>query len=263
MASHFSCIGFPVPDMPTYWALARQAAKAGERLPAPDGTALVQWAVGAGPELWAQIDRAGEVIGATPFFSTGITYRMAVTGSGEAPEEPMDGWIDGWIEPAEDDEPFSGAFPLRVDLIDYSLVRPRLSEFPRIHRVELVALAHEVDLYPDETAYTRSKEEIYQLPMQAFVSAAHFSVDDPSGVEESTAMASGYVDGSRLLTNLATEVPFWWIRFTTKGITLHVFADREMFQDEPRTGNVLSGSFWLLGRLQDERTTAPHFARTE
>ncbi len=249
MASHFSCVGFPVPDMTAYWALARKAATSGERLPAPDGTALVRWTVGAGPELWAQIDRSGEVIGVTPYFSTGITYRIAVTASGEAPEEPMDGWIDGWMEPTEDDEPFSGAFPLRADLIDFPLVRSHLGALPSIHHIELVALAHEVDLYPNESAYTSTPGETYQLPVQAFVSAPHFSVDDPSGVEESTALITGHVRESRLVTNTATGLPFWWIQLTTKEIPLHLFADHEMLQDEPHPGEVLSGSFWLIGRL--------------
>jgi len=237
--------------MPGYWALARKAAAAGERHPAPDGTALVRWSVGGGPEVWTQLDRDGEVIGATPFFATGITYRIAVTGSGEAPEDSLDGWIDGWMEPIEDDEPFSGAFPLRADLIDYPLVRSRIGTLPTIHHIELVALAHEVDLYPDESAYTRSTEETYRLPVQSFVSAAHFSVDDPSGIEESTAMVTGSVRESHLLTNAATGVSFWRIQLMTKGIPLNAFVDREMSQDEPRPGQVLSGSFWLLARIQD------------
>ncbi len=251
MGSHFSCIGFPVSDMPTYWSLAREAVAKGERLPIPDGSALVRWAAGSGPELWAQVDSAGEIAGLTPFFSTGVFHRIAVTGSGDAPEDPMDGWVDGWMEPTEEDEPFSGAFPLRVDLVDYALVRPRLVTFPSMHRVEVIALAHEVDLYPDAAAYAAAPGEIHRPPVQSFVSAAHFSVDDPSGLEEATALASGYVSESRLLVNPATEVPFWWIRVATTGVTLFVFAARELFSAEPRTGQVLAGSFWLVGRLQD------------
>ncbi len=248
MSSHFSCIGFPVKDMNAYWALARRAAAEGLRVQSPDGTAVTRWAVGAGPEIWAQVDETGEVIGATPFFSTGVAYRVAVTGSGEAPEEPMDGWIDGWMEPVEDDEPFSGAFPLRIDLIDYAVIRRRLVTFPAVHRVEMVALAHEVDLYPDEAAYAASSGEVYRLPIQSFVSAAHFSVDDPGG-EESTAVTSGYIREAHLLTNTATDVPYWWIQVTTRGITLHAFVDLETLPGEPRAGQVLSGSFWLVGRL--------------
>ncbi len=249
MPSHFSCIGFPVNDMAAYWVLARRAAKEGVRLAAPDGTGVVRWAVGVGPEIWAQIDDTGEVVGGTPFFSTGTSYRVAVTGAGEDPEQPMDGWIDGWMEPTETDEPFSGAFPLRVNLIDYPLVRPRLVSFPAIHRVEIIALAHEVDLYADETAYAAAPGEIYRLPVQSFVSTAHFGADEPTEFHESTALASGYVTEARVLTNAITETPFWWIRLLTQGVTLHAFSDREMLSAEPRAGQVLSGSFWLLGRL--------------
>ncbi len=249
MPSHFSCIGFPVKDMTAYWTLARQAAKEGASLRAPDGTALARWSVGGGPEIWSQIDQDGEVIGATPFFTTGIAYRVAVTGTGEAPGEPMDGWIDGWMEPAEDDEPYSGVFPLRVDLIDYAVARTQLVAFPVLHRVEIIALAHEVDLYANDAEYATSPGDVYRLPIQSFVSATHFSIDAPPEVEESTAMASGYVREVQLLTNAATEAPFWWIQLATQGVTLHAFVDRETLSSEPRVGQVLSGSFWLLGRL--------------
>lgn len=242
--------------MDAYWTLAERASREGERLPAPDGSALVRWSLkgfrpgsGQGPEIWAQVNAAGQVVGATPFFSTGITYRISVTGGGEDIEEPMDGWIDGWLEPAEDDEPFSGVFPLRVGLVDYTITKRRLNVFPTIQKVDLVALAHETDLFADKAAYDARPGDTYRLPVQSFVSAAHFGVDEPEPFKESTALASGYVSEASLLTNTVTQAPFWWIRLATQGVTLHVFADREVLGADPGAGQILSGSFWLLGRL--------------
>lgn len=262
MSSHFNCIGFPVRNIEGYWTLARRAAAEGNRIEFPDGSALVRWAIRStppptapqpnsdhGPEVWAQIDRSGEVVGATPFFSTGTSHRLAVTGAGEDPEEPLDGWIDGWMEPAEEDEPFSGVFPLRVGLVDYPVVRAKFASLPAIHRVEIVALAHEADLFPDDASYTTAPGDAYRLPIRSFVSAAHFGADDPVVFQESTALISGHLGGARMLTNPVSDVPYWWLQIVTTGVTLHAFADQETLGGEPKNGQILSGSFWLLGRI--------------
>lgn len=242
--------------MDAYRALARRAAAEGVRMTAPDGSMLARWAVGsprlgseqAGPEIWAQLDRSGEVLGATPFFSTGMPYRLAVTGIGEDPDEPLEGWIDGWLEPSEEDEPFSGAFPLRVNLVDFALARSKFTTFPTTHRVEIAALAHEADLYANEAAYAALPGEMHRLPVQSFVSTAHFAADEPAVFEEATALASAYITEARLLINPATEASYWWVQFTTQDVTIHAFADREVLAGEPQAGQIISGSFWLVGR---------------
>lgn len=253
MSSHFSTVGFSVRNMDEYWALAKRAAERGVRNPAPDGSALVRWAVDSGtsgPEIWTHLDRSGEIVGAVPFFSTGTAYRLSVTGTGDDPDEEMEGWVDGWIEPAEDDEPFSGAFPLRASLVNYALARSRLTTFPSVQRVELIALAHEADLFADEAAYARAPGDIYRLPVDSFVSSAHFGADaDDDAFREATALLSGRIGPARLFTNAVTSEAFWWVQVAVRGVTLHTFADRETLGAEPRPGQILAGSYWLLGRL--------------
>lgn len=252
MSSHFTCIGFPVEDMDAYWALARRAAAEGTRFPVPDGSALVRWTPGppsTGPEIWAQVAPGGDVTGATPFFATGAPYAIAITGVGEDPDEPLDGWIDGWLEPREVDEPFSGAFPLRTNLVDFALVRTRITTFPMPGRVEIAALTSEAELYDNESAYRAAPGEIYRPPVESFASAAHASVDDTPTFQEPTALASGRITQARLLINPGTESPYWWVQLSVRGVTLHVFADRETLGREPREGYILSGSFWLVGKM--------------
>ncbi|MDQ7843150.1 MAG: hypothetical protein QN141_02270 [Armatimonadota bacterium] len=250
MSSHFSAVGFPVRSMDEYWALARRAASSGVRDLAADGSALVRWTVDSGPEIWSTVNRAGEVTGAVPFFATGQRHKIAVTGTGEDPDDELAGWIDGWIEPTEDDEPYSGAFPLRVDLVNYAVTRTRLVRFPSVHAVELAALAHEADLYPDPQAYVNAPGEVYRVPLGSFVSSAHFAADEEvASFTEATGMLSAPIDWARLLTNPATGAPYWWMQVTIQGVRLHAFADRETLGGEPAAGRVLAGSFWMLGRL--------------
>jgi len=251
MSSHFACIGFPVSDMEGYWALARRAAAEGVRMETPNGGALVRWAVGADAEVWAQIDPAGDLVGATPFFSTNVLFKISVTGSGEDPEEHMDGWVDGWLEPSEEDEPYSGVFPLRISLVDFALSSRRLTRFPALHAVELAALAHEADLYDDEAAYKAAPGEVFRLPVQSFVSTAHSGVDEPQPFAEATALASGTIREATLMINPATDATFWRLALATQGVTLPAFVAPGDVTGPLRSGQILSGGFWLLGRLLD------------
>ncbi|HEY3247974.1 MAG TPA: hypothetical protein VGK88_06770 [bacterium] len=237
--------------MEGYWALARRAAAEGVRAETPAGGALVRWTAGNGPEVWAQVDPGGDVVGATPYLSTSGSFRISVTGSGEDPEERMDGWIDGWLEPAENDEPYSGVFPLRVNLVDFALSSRRLTTYPALHTVELIALAHEVDLYDDEAAYRAAPGEVFRLPVQSFVSTAHSSVDEPAPFAEATALASGIVRDAALLVNPVTDATFWRIALATQGVTLQACIAPADAGGPVRRGQILSGGFWLLGRLLD------------
>jgi len=260
--------------MDAYWALARRAAVEGTRLPVQDGSALVRWAPQnqhpltlpspagrgerVGPEIWAQVSETGEVIGATPFSRPvrpmpsplPASGRIpAVTGIGEDPEEALDGWIDGWLEPAEPDEPYSGAFPLRVSLLDFALVRSRITAFPTTRRVEIAALTHEAELYENETAYRTAPGDTYRLPLDSFASTAHAGIDDAGDFAEATALAGGRIAQARLLINPVSEVPYWWMQVSLRNATLHAFADRETLGKEPQAGNILWASFWLVGRM--------------
>lgn len=250
MSSHFACIGFPVQNMDAYWALARRAAQEGERVAAADGSALARWAPGVGVEIWAHLNPSGEVLGAIPFFSTGRPYRFSVTGTGDDPDEEMEGWIDGWLEPSEDDEPFSGVFPVRADLVNYAVTRTRMRTFPSLQRVELAALAHEADLFDDEAAYAQAPGDVYRVPLGSFTSSAHFGADeDEERFLESTALFSGPIVSAQGLVNPVTGARFWSMEIRPQGLPLHIFADEETLGGPPAPERILSGSFWLLAKL--------------
>lgn len=248
MSSHFSAIGFPVREVREYWSLAQRAARSGDRAAVAGGRTLVRWAPGGGPEIWAQCDAAGEALIATPFFASDDTYRIALTGSGPSDEEGFEGWVDGWLNPTEDDEPYSGVFPLRVDLVNYAVVRERLRA-AAVTALRLAIILHEATLYPDAGAYTAVQELSYRPPVQSFASSIHHSVEDPGGDADATALVTGYVAEAREMTNPASGATFWWMRIATTGVTLSLVADPETLPVEPRTGMVLSGSGWVLGEV--------------
>jgi hypothetical protein len=46
---------------------------------------------------------------------------------------------------------------------------------------------------------------------------------------------------------------FWWALVDTLGGTYDVVIDPELLPDSPRAGNILSGWFWLSGRIGVEK----------
>jgi hypothetical protein len=246
MSSHFTSIGFPVREIREYWALARRAAESGERMEIHGGRRLVRWAPGGGPEIWAQTNAEGEALVATPYFATDDTYRIAITGAGASDDEGYEGWVDGWLNPTEGDEPYSGVFPLRIDLVNYALREARLRP-NTVMGLRLIIILHEASLYPDARAYDAVKDVSYRPPVQSFTSSIHFGVDEPVEDADATALVTGHVIESREVTNVATGAPFWWIRIATAGVTVSAVADREVLPTDPRAGMVISGSGWVLG----------------
>ncbi|MDR7482120.1 MAG: hypothetical protein QN183_10040 [Armatimonadota bacterium] len=249
MSSHFHAVGFPVREMREYWRLGQRAVAAGERLGTALGHGLFRWAPGGGPEIWALADAAGEVVSATPFFATDDTYRLAVTGSGASDEQGLEGWVDGWLNPTDGDEPFSGAFPLRVDVVNYALVAQRLQK-GAVVPVRLVLLLHEATLYPTEGAYAAIREREYRPPLPSVSSSAHFDVEEAGEEAEATALVVGHIVEALELINTATEAAFWWMRLgVAPDLTLPAATDREVLPVEPRVGNVVAASGWVLGEV--------------
>jgi hypothetical protein len=238
--------------MRDYWALAKRASVAGDRFPVSDGQALVRWAPGGGPEIWAQIDQAGEVTAATPFFATDDVHRIAITASRASDDDALEGWVDGWLNPREPDEPYSGLFPLRIDVVNYPLVHARLAP-GAVVSIRLAIILHEATLYPDAAAYDAVKEVTYRPPVQSFASTIHFGVGESADDDaEATALVTGYIAETRQITNAATGSEFWWLRVATDGVTLSCTADAGVVPVQPRAAMVLSASGWVLGEVLPE-----------
>src|SRR3972149_4618173 len=125
MPSHFPCIGFPIRQMSEYEGLMREAAAKGERLPLPGGGMLARWEVGDGPGVWALGGAQGGGGGG---------------GGGRGGPRAAPG------------EPISGAFPVRIDLVNFPLVRARL-RVGDVVPIEFCGIAHEAALYEDTGAY--------------------------------------------------------------------------------------------------------------
>ncbi len=81
---------------------------------------------------------------------------------------------------------------------------------------------------------------------------------EPVTPPESHALIAGEVVEAGERRNAVTDRPFWWALVDTVGGTFDVVIDPSLLSNPVRAGNVISGWFWLSGRLQ--RSAAPRAA---
>lgn len=241
MSSFFQALGFPVRTMDDLRDLGERVVREGERV-----GGMVRWA--RGPiELWAEA-QDGRARFVLPFFAGEDRHGLGVVATGDLDEEPEDAWIEAWLDPAEDDEPFSGRFPLVCNLVNLALVRERLARLPATLSVTLAAFAHEVSVYEDALTYELERPPASPFPARSFVSVHHARVDMEEVMPDPTAIVTGVVDAAEELTNEATGMPYMHVRLATLGATVDCLATRDQIAPLPQPGNVVQGTWWIVAR---------------
>lgn len=247
MQSHFSTIGLPIDSVDDYVALAEYAADRADDIDAIGGRYL-QWSSNTGAELWLQVDRDDEILAMNPHFSGKSRVRVGITARVLRPDVPrLDGAFHGWADPPADD-PEQGSYPFVFDCPDFAIYT-RMT-IPRIVPVQIAAFAQEVTVFESVEAYNAMGTAEFGLASRAFVPAGLFSSDgealDPP---ESHALLSGHIMEAAEMVDADSGYSFYWALVESDGGTFDVVIDPEFVNAEPKAGGVLTGSFWLTGRL--------------
>lgn len=257
MPSHFSTIGFDVQTQEGFVALARQVAEQAQAIPAKPGQYL-RWTGGSGEELWLQIDADGDLIGMNPHFGGASSVRVALQARVRRESDTaLDGAFHGWADP-EQDKPDSGAYPFVFDVPDAATYSDL--ELPGIAKAQIAAFAHEITFHASPSAHSVSQaDQEVKFASQSFIPSGLFT---PDGVTtqppEAMAIFTGHVVQARVRKNAITGAPFYWALVDTLGGTYDVVVEQNLLAHVPSAGGVLSGSFWLSGRL----TSFPKRKRT-
>lgn len=247
MPSHLSDIGFQVETEKELQQLAGRAYEEGEVF--ETGTAsYIKWAPGEGVELWLQLDRENEVVGINPHFTGSSVMRVGLTQRLVRSEaRALDGAFHAWANP-EGEDPETGEYPFVFDVPDYYL--NDVGELPAIAKIQLAAFAHELQSYDNDEAYAESQSDEIKFAPESFIPAGLFS---PGGEEteppEAHAIFTGHVLEASIITNPVTDVEFCWAKTKTVGGEIDVVADPALLNGLLIKGGVLSGYFWLSGRL--------------
>lgn len=243
MPSHMTSIGFNPQTADDFGRLQLQTAQQGQPIHVDDGY-YIRWEVGQGAELWAQANEKRELMWLNPHFSGTAVWRIAIGDHIKRPDTPLEGAYFGWVNPPADYLD-SGDYPLIFDAPDDACTRHIAR--PQLYDVQLAAFAHHLDAFPDTAAFQAAQEGGISYAVESFVPTGAFV---PEGqLPQAAAVFSGHVVATNVRINPVTNLLFHWIRVKTFGGEIDVVADPAVIGGRVLQGGVISGSFWLSGRI--------------
>ena len=249
MPSQFSAIGFQVTTGEDLASLASSVAGKADKVPARGGQYLC-WAPPSGEQLWLQVKPNGDAMGMNPHFSGKSSIRIAVEARvARDTHTPLDGTFLAWANPPTGAKT-GGDYPFAFDCPDADTVGDLA--LPAVVDAQIAAFAQEVFVFDTEARYAASQAaQGMAFESRSFIPSGLISPDGrPVDPPEPHALLVGGVVEAEERRNTHTGRPFWWALVETVGGTFDVVIDPALLPEPPQTGNVLSGWFWLSGRLR-------------
>jgi hypothetical protein len=117
--------------------------------------------------------------------------------------------------------------------------------------VDLTGFADEVEIFESETAYYASQQtKEVKFASNHFIPSGMFKESEADKTPTPHALFAGTILDSELRQNERGKAQYWWVLVRTyDGAVVNVVADPAMVKSRPPKGGILSGSFWLSGRL--------------
>lgn len=252
MSSNFSSIGFNLQQREDLNTLIEDIFDRTVSIETTQGEYLL-FEDASGAELWLQIDKKKRIVGLNPHFKGSSKHRVSLTSCSEGNFSPLDGSFDAWSSPGPD-ELDSGLYP-------FSFFAPNYRVFDGINipqqlDVQFAAFAQHIEFFESELAYRNSQEaEGAMFAAQSFIPTSRFRDNTGEDGEISIAecMFTGIVGEYKRLTNHFTNEPFYWLEVESFGGAFDVVASQSHFaESEPIVGGVISGTFWLSGKILGE-----------
>lgn len=249
MPSQFSAIGFHVSSGEDLAALASRVAERADTIDAREGQYL-RWAPSSGEQLWLQVRRNGDAMGMNPHFEGKSSVRVALEARiARKAHTPLDGTFLAWANPPDGAE-VGGDYPFAFDCPD-AAVHETL-RLPVTVTAQIAAFAQQLTVYESEAAYEAARvAQGLAFGSRSFIPSGLISPSgEPVTPPESHALIAGHVIEAAERRNTVTGEPFWWALMDTVGGTFDVVIDPSLLSGPVRAGNVISGWFWLSGRLR-------------
>jgi len=250
LPSQFSAIGFTVASGEDLAALASRVAERADTIDAAGGQYL-KWAPPSGEQLWLQVRRNGDAMGMNPHFQGKSSVRVAVEARiARDTHTPLDGTFLAWANPRAG-AASGGDYPFVFDCPD-AATHDALT-LPATLTAQIAAFAQQITVYDSRAAYDAAQAaQGLSFQSRSFIPSGLISPSgEPVTPPESHALIAGQVIEASERRNAVTGQPFWWALVDTVGGTFDVVIDPALLSNLPiEAGNVISGWFWLSGRLQ-------------
>lgn len=248
MPSQFSALGFDAASGEELAALASQVAARADSIFVDAGEYL-RWAPASGEQLWLQLKKNGDAMGMTPHFAGKASMTAAIEARvSRDGQTPLDGTFLAWANPPAGASA-GGDYPFVFDCPD-AAVHASLP-LPSTVPVQVAAFAQQATLHASEAEYADAqRREGMSFAPKSFIPSGLISPSgEPVSPPEAHALISGIVIEADERHNAITGNPFFWALLDTVGGTYDAILDPDLLASRPSPGNVLSGWFWLSGRI--------------
>ncbi|MCA1622283.1 MAG: hypothetical protein LC778_00500 [Acidobacteria bacterium] len=251
--SNLSDIGFPVQSDEDVNVLITETINRVEAIKCPQGFYL-RFADASGAEIYLQGNNKQELIGFNPHFDGKSRRTVGLTRAIERDSSELDGGFYAWANPTDEDFEVSGEYPFVFDVPDFRMIEK--IEFPQIREIQLTAFAsNDFKIFADEKEYDSSQESELKYASKSFVPIGLFNFDEENSENvqppRPIGMFAGEIKEFELKTNELSNEKFYWFLVETLGGETDVVADAKLVPTEPKIGGIVSGQFWLSGRVID------------
>ena len=209
----------------------------------------------SGAEIWVQGNKEQELIGFNPHFAGKSRRLVGLTEAIEREASALDGGFHAWANPGGEDVETSGDYPFVFDAPDFRL--NEILQFPHTCEIQLTAFAsNDFVIFTDAAAYDASQENELKYSSKSFVPVGLFAFDaEEESIDLSVVRPIGKFTGEikeyELKTNGLSGKKFYWFLIDTFGGEVDVVADVKLISSEPQIGGVVSGQFWLSGKIAE------------
>ena len=250
MPGNFASIGFQITTGDELDQVFDEIEKDARRVDAEDGYYLC-WSSEPGIELWAFIVEPDNSLSElTPYFNGKSSMVVGLTGDiGPATGPNSNMKVTGWANP-KDGEPKRGDYPFVFDVADRYIHRSL--DYPFISPVKLSAFAEKFTAYDNESDYFDSQTGDPKFAPESFVPSGMFSRNP-----KSRALISGRVLETSTIRNPHSGDEFVWAHVKIPGGTIDVVCESSLVSAPLKLDGIVSGSFWLCGRILEPRVPQP------
>lgn len=250
--SNLSDIGFPTPDEQAINEMIMHVLEVAKPEKVEGGFYLV-YTDSSGAQIYLQGNTDQELIGFNPHFAGKSRRRVGLTEAIGRDSSPLDGGFHAWANPPDEQVEIFGEYPFVFDVPDFR--GAEIGAFPRIAEIQLTAFAsNDFQVFAGEEDYQSSQESELKYASQMFVPVGLFAVDEKDGsvdlrVVRPVGKLAGEIREFELKTNELSGENFYWFLVDTLGGETDVVVDPKYVPVEPKKGGIVSGTFWLSGRI--------------
>jgi hypothetical protein len=258
VASHFSTIGLAIGTDAELIECVERVLPDTEKFETPHGT-YHRWVDPSGAELWIQLNAENELVGVNPHFGGRSRVRVFLTHTLDTGNpNVLDARYHGWADPAKATPECSGAYPFLFDAPDAACHLDQ--QFPSEVDVQIAAFAHDIQVFANPKAFDAGQTGDSWHTSQSFIPSGLLGAANERRAEASF---NGHVMRVERRTNHLTGIEFVWCLVTSTGGTFDVVVDPELLPRVPNIGGVISGAFWLSGRIGACAVTGPQIVAND